>query len=1028
MFRRRLPNWTPGPHIRSIAVMLAAGYSVVSLGQAEERGLWDQVLAAESRGYELLDQEQASPTNSPQRRGLRQQRLQAFRQASLLIVAYQRQRRFPYDSTEHLNLAYRAGRYQELAGQFASAQKFYSLCAKHPARGDKLAAELRERIAAVDDALAHQASKGGGGASVMEGSINVVGFSGSFWSDPIERLGLVVVPRGVPSRRSLSDREAVELAFRRFGADQAKEAAEQMSARLGDAGLTFEIGSGAGMVLFGVGATREQTDRLKEHLIVYRDALRQTYRLSDASEPLLMVFANFVDSRTGAKLAEAVHFRPATGLDAYYEPLDHSILLLDSWGLSNVAAPTKNGFDAHVRYGAARQVNSLAPAHRELARASVRIDFPEIPRWLEEGLILAHEVSPQPIRTHTLNTYHIVYLVEARRRGILPRVDDLIDSSGDGWSDEEGLLWRSEAAHLYLHLLTGRKTEGKSLYEYVRARVQGGDELSPKELLRGFNDQPWPEVEQGFLTYLDERSRKNPIGRIFRGVLVHDLDRFDGRHVEVLDPSGTIAAYIASLTTDDRLARLQRQRDLQVLDLSRTRITDAGLVHVRGLANLKSLDLDSTHTGDPSMEHLEGLVSLERLILSNTKITDEGLKHLGKLTQLGELALSGTRVTDVGLPTLRMLRKLSRLDVRGSGVTFTAFTEQMPHFGFDDAVRAFGGTTIRDENGILTYLNFAGNPQIADPDLDLVGHQTGLKDLFLSNSRITDRGLKHLAELRGLEWLDLSGTELTDVGVLLLAGHERLAVLDLKATHISDAALSHLGPKALPALSRLNVSGTQLTRPAFLAFLKDKLNMTTDFPGGNLSLGMLSLDGVLSDDDLESLTKLGELKDLRIKSHPLTDRELTTLIKRLPKLKTLVLPDSRITDASLANISNNHVLMSVHVSKCDVTFAGVMQFLAANLDRTFSFEHGDLGFRHLWLRGKLTDDDLKEVARLKGLRDLSFGETTGLTETGLRHLEALSDLKSLDLDSLPVSGETLSRLERALPGCKIQYMVSAPPK
>lgn len=59
-------------------------------------------------------------------------------------------------------------------------------------------------------------------------------------------------------------------------------------------------------------------------------------------------------------------------------------------------------------------------------------------------------------------------------------------------------------------------------------------------------------------------------------------------------------------------------------------ITDANLVHVKGLINLDELNLRDTQAGDSGMEHLKGLTSLQRLFLSNTKVTDAGDSELKK--------------------------------------------------------------------------------------------------------------------------------------------------------------------------------------------------------------------------------------------------------------------------------------------------------------------------------------------------------------------------------------------------------------
>ena len=66
------------------------------------------------------------------------------------------------------------------------------------------------------------------------------------------------------------------------------------------------------------------------------------------------------------------------------------------------------------------------------------------------------------------------------------------------------------------------------------------------------------------------------------------------------------------------------------LDLSATKVTDAGLVHLEGLTQLQTLNLGATSITDAGLAHLEGLTQLHELDLSSTKVTDAGVAELKK--------------------------------------------------------------------------------------------------------------------------------------------------------------------------------------------------------------------------------------------------------------------------------------------------------------------------------------------------------------------------------------------------------------
>ena len=59
-------------------------------------------------------------------------------------------------------------------------------------------------------------------------------------------------------------------------------------------------------------------------------------------------------------------------------------------------------------------------------------------------------------------------------------------------------------------------------------------------------------------------------------------------------------------------------------------VTDAGLVHLRGLTRLQILTLNKTQLTDAGLQHLSGLTNLLRLDLTGTQVTDAGVAELQK--------------------------------------------------------------------------------------------------------------------------------------------------------------------------------------------------------------------------------------------------------------------------------------------------------------------------------------------------------------------------------------------------------------
>ena len=82
-------------------------------------------------------------------------------------------------------------------------------------------------------------------------------------------------------------------------------------------------------------------------------------------------------------------------------------------------------------------------------------------------------------------------------------------------------------------------------------------------------------------------------------------------------------------------------------------LKDMGLADLNKLRNLTILNIDHTGVTDGGLKDLATLARLTNLGLGNTRTTDAGLKHLSSLKNLNFLQLSGTEVTADGVAELR---------------------------------------------------------------------------------------------------------------------------------------------------------------------------------------------------------------------------------------------------------------------------------------------------------------------------------------------------------------------------------------
>ena len=91
------------------------------------------------------------------------------------------------------------------------------------------------------------------------------------------------------------------------------------------------------------------------------------------------------------------------------------------------------------------------------------------------------------------------------------------------------------------------------------------------------------------------------------------------------------ASAVAALKKLGARIKQDDQDNVVELNLSRSKITDAGLLHLKGLTSLQTLSLYRTQVTDAGLVHLTGLTSLKSLDLRGTKVTDAGVADLQKV-------------------------------------------------------------------------------------------------------------------------------------------------------------------------------------------------------------------------------------------------------------------------------------------------------------------------------------------------------------------------------------------------------------
>lgn len=106
-------------------------------------------------------------------------------------------------------------------------------------------------------------------------------------------------------------------------------------------------------------------------------------------------------------------------------------------------------------------------------------------------------------------------------------------------------------------------------------------------------------------------------------------------------------------TTDEQVALLAPFADrIAILDLGRTKITDATADVLSRCRRLTRLELDGTSVTDKTVAGLAALKQLRWLNLFGTAVTDAGVKPLAGLKELRAIYLRETKVTPAGVKAL----------------------------------------------------------------------------------------------------------------------------------------------------------------------------------------------------------------------------------------------------------------------------------------------------------------------------------------------------------------------------------------
>jgi hypothetical protein len=217
---------------------------------------------------------------------------------------------------------------------------------------------------------------------------------------------------------------------------------------------------------------------------------------------------------------------------------------------------------------------------------------------------------------------------------------------------------------------------------------------------------------------------------------------------------------------------------LREIDLSGTSIDSSGLDALAQIAwpRLEVLKLARTSTGDNEMESLAKLSSLNVLNLSDTRVTDAGITRLAAKSSgwsINVLHMDRTRIGDEGLRALFAKispSDLERLSISGTNVTW----EYINTWKSAPEMLCLGGLDI-DDRAANWFVEQGGTCREAD----------------LSDTRLTDTGLADLESCESLRKLCVKGCAISDsVAIHFMKGSAATPPLRLNSSWSSPKPLA----------------------------------------------------------------------------------------------------------------------------------------------------------------------------------------------------------------------------------------------
>lgn len=399
--------------------------------------------------------------------------------------------------------------------------------------------------------------------------------------------------------------------------------------------------------------------------------------------------------------------------------------------------------------------------------------------------------------------------------------------------------------------------------------------------------------------------------------------------VQRLIEQGVRAVRVGPRAAAGTLNQLAEITTLQGIDLgSRGELRDGDLTFLEAMPWLKALSISRCgQVTDRTIERLRNHPQLERINLQWTDTGDAAIAALAGKPSLSRV-LVGARLTDAGAARLADFPALAK---PGSGDAFLAISAAR---GLTDeglaAIGALAGVIALD-----VHMSVFGSPNYTARGVAHLQRMTSLEELNFHGVLATDDVLAEIAGIPRLRWLHCQDPVSGDDGFVALARCTTLEHVSCRVCRrMTDRGFGAIA--RLPRLKSLGLGGPRISDAA-MAHLADSPTL--------VGLGPI----MFGDAAFEHIAKIPRLERLGNMYNRSTGDRATRYLRAHPTLVRYGAFGTQITDESLRILAGCEQLDTIEFTNCDY----------------------------------ITDDGMRELARLPRLRKVSDGSCPRVTGTWL---------------------------------------------